>query len=181
MDLYRHFIDGIPVYLARHYWRAYLWRPAAWFFDHQVIINAILFGQYKRLMSATMAQLEHQPQDRTLQLSSAYDQLTPALIDKLYPSPLHINDDSTLQLTIARTKVAGKLAATRMNNEQLGYKDNSFNTIIIFFLLHEMPAKARRRTLSECLRVLAPEGKLIITEYASLPEKHLLYRFPPSR
>jgi hypothetical protein len=41
-----------------------------------------------------------------------------------------------------------------------------------------MPAEARHNTLSECLRTLKPAGTLIITEYAPLPGRHLLYRFP---
>ena len=57
MALYKRFLDGTPEYLARYYWWAYLWRPATWFFDHQPIINAILFGQYRRLMEGTLASL----------------------------------------------------------------------------------------------------------------------------
>ena len=35
--------------------------------------------------------------------------------------------------------------------------------------------------LSECMRVIQPGGVLLITEYAPLPSKHLLYRIPASR
>jgi len=34
-SFWHYFLDGVPVYLARHYWWAYLWPPAIWFFDHQ--------------------------------------------------------------------------------------------------------------------------------------------------
>ena len=68
LNLYRHFLDGIPVYLARHYWWAYLWPAAVWFFDHQPIINAILFGQYGKLMRATMARLKNADHQNSLQL-----------------------------------------------------------------------------------------------------------------
>lgn len=47
--IWRYFRDGKPDYLARHYWWAYLWSVSVWFFDHQPIINAILFGQYRTL------------------------------------------------------------------------------------------------------------------------------------
>lgn len=181
MSLYRYFTDSIPIYLARHYWWAYLWRPGAWFFDHQTIINAILFGQYNKLLRALMTRIKPNMEGRTLQLSCAYGRLTPALIELIYPDHLHITDVSTLQLEIAQRKAATRLTVTRMNSEQLGYKDNSFTTIILFFLLHEMPAEARRNTLSECMRILAPEGTLICTEYAPLPYRHPLYRFPLSR
>ena len=44
MRLYKKFLDGVPEYLARYYWWAYLWRGGIWFFDHQFVINAILLG-----------------------------------------------------------------------------------------------------------------------------------------
>ena len=69
MNIYKRFLDGMPEYLARYYWWAYLWEKSVWFFDHQPIINAILFGQYKKLMQLTMQQLEHTDHTRVLQLT----------------------------------------------------------------------------------------------------------------
>lgn len=180
---YRYFLDGIPTYLVRYYWWAYLWSTAVWFFDHQPIINAILFGQYKKLMNTTLARLEQAPKDRILQLTCVYGSLTPSLIQRLSPVPLHITDVASIQLELARSKAKNNsdLLVTRMNAEQLGYKANSFSTIVLFFLLHEMPAEARRNTLSECMRILSHGGSLLMTEYGPLPKTHLLYRFPPSR
>ncbi len=181
MKIYRHFIDGIPWYLARHYWWAYLWKRAVWFFDHQPIINAILFGQYRNLMHATMERLERLPNEQVLQLTCVYGELTPKL-STLVDGAIHITDAATVQLDLARKKCdSEKLMATRMNAESLGYKDDSFSTIILFFLLHEMPPEARINTLSECIRTLKPEGSLLLTEYGHLPTKHVLYRFPPFR
>jgi len=182
MKLYRRFLDGIPWYLARHYWWAYLWDKAVWFFDHQPIINAILFGQYRNLMSATMERLQQTPKDSVLQLTCVYGELTPKLSQLISDAPFHITDAATVQLDLARRKTGrDKLRATRMNAEQLGYKSDSFSTIILFFLLHEMPPEARINTLSECMRTLQPGGSLLLTEYGALPKHHLLYRFLPFR
>ncbi len=183
LNLYRHFLDGVPVYLARHYWWAYLWPVAVWFFDHQPVINAILFGQYRNLMRATMAKLQIAANERVLQLTSVYGELTPKLIEALSPAPLHITDVAGVQLELAKSKAPDDnvLLATRMNAEQLAYSDNSFSTVVLFFLLHEMPKEARANVLSECMRVITAGGILLVTEYAPLPTKHILYRFPPSR
>ena len=183
MRLYRYFLDSVPYYLARYYWWAYLWRPAIWFFDHQTIINAILFGQYKALMRSTMARLDGAQGGDTLQLTCVYGLLTPSLINRIAPRLLHIADVSQAQLELARRKepVPASLLPARMNAERLGYKDNAFSTIVIFFLLHEMPPDARRNTLSECLRVLNAGGTLLFTEYAPSPQKHFLYRTIPFR
>jgi len=180
---YRYFLDGMPTYLVRYYWWAYLWSKAVWFFDHQPIINAILFGQYKKLMHTTLARIKHAPRERVLQLTCVYGSLTPSLIHHLAPVPLHITDVASVQLALARSKAKNnsELLIARMNAEQLGYKTNSFSTIVLFFLLHEMPAEARRNTLAECMRILSHGGSLLMTEYGHLPESHLLYRFSPSR
>ena len=76
MRLYQKFLSGgIPEYLARHYWWAYLWEKSLWFFDHQPIINAILFGQYNTLLEKTLAQVETKPGARLLQLTCVYGKL----------------------------------------------------------------------------------------------------------
>jgi len=173
----------MPIYLVRYYWWAYLWPKAVWFFDHQPIINAILFGQYKKLMYATLERLKKAPLDRVLQLTCVYGSLTPNLIKHVNTGSLHITDVATVQLKLAQSKTEGKheLLTTRMNVEQLGYRSDSFSTIVLFFLLHEMPHEARGHTLSESMRTLQTGGSLILTEYGVLPSKHWLYRFPPMR
>ncbi len=183
LNLYRYFLDGQPEYLVRYYWWAYLWPVATWFFDHQPIINAILFGQYKKLMGATMARLENAPHENTLQLTCVYGELTPKLVETVSPASLHITDVATVQLELAKSKVPNEqaLLATRMNAEHLAYRDDSFSTVVLFFLLHEVPQQARLNVLSECMRVIPDGGVLLVTEYAPLPTNHIIYRFPPSR
>lgn len=183
MKLYRYFLDSLPHYLARHYWWAYLWRPAVWFFDHQPIINLILFFQYEKLMNATMTRLKKAPKGQVLQLTCVYGSLTSNILKNIAPRCLHLADVSQVQLNQTKKKIVdqNKLLATRMNAETLSYKDNAFSTLILFFLLHEMPTEARYRTLSEVLRVLSVDGMFLCTEYAPLPSQHWLYRFPLTR
>jgi len=183
MKFYRYFLDGHPMYLVRYYWWAYLWGPAIWFFDHQVIINAILFGQYKKLMAATLSQLKDLSNGEILQLTCVYGSLTPNILSKVLPHCVHIADVSIEQLKKACSKTSDntQLIPARMNAEHLAYKDNSFSTIVLFFLLHEMPLAARRNVLAECMRVLSLNGTLLCTEYAPMPVNHLLYRFYPTR
>lgn len=182
-NIYKHFLKSTPEYLARHYWWAYLWDKSAWFFDHQPIINAILFGQYKRLMHQTMLELDKVDKSKVLQLTCVYGELTPKLIQNIHPSPLHITDVAPVQLNLAATKSkpSSSLIATRMNAEYLAYKDDSFTATIVFFLLHELPPQAREHALSEAIRTLSDKGTLLITEYAELPTKHFLYWFWPCR
>lgn len=157
-----------------------------WFFDHQPVINAILFGQYRKLMHATLDILNAGRQGRVLQLTCVYGLLTPKLLT-MVKGGLHLMDVAPIQLELARRKAqalkgdAPPLYLARMNAECLGYGNDAFDTIVLFFLLHEMPFEARRHTLSEAMRVLKPGGRIIITEYAPLPRRHPLYRFAASR
>lgn len=174
----------MPPYLSRHFWWAYMWRGLTWFFDHPVIISSILFGQYKTLKRATIDHVSRiAMKGRMLQLTCVYGRLTPRIMEHLDPQPLHITDIVPVQLELARGKATepGRLLATRMNAENLAYRDNSFATLLIFFLLHELPPEARRKVLGECMRVLSPGGTLVVTEYAHLPKQHIFYRSPVAR
>ncbi len=185
LSIWRHFLDGAPEYLARHYWWAYLWKPAIWFFDHQPIINIILFGQYQRLLVQTLKQLEGHPAGRVLQLTCVYGKLTPKLVRTLYANDLYIADvcQEQLKASLRRLNPSGQdhLLAARMNAEELAFSSNSFSTVLIFFLMHELPSAARENVLQETLRVLTPGSRLLITEYNSLPDRHWIYRFTPLR
>jgi len=174
---YRFFLRSVPFYLARHYWWAYLWRPAIWFFDHQVIINAILFGQYKRLMNTTLEKIKQVNLECTLQLTCVYGQFTPKLAQQMAPTPLHITDVCIHQLHVAqrKTQAINPLQPTLMNAESLGYNSDSFSTIVVFFLLHELPPEARQKALSECMRTIKTGGSLLLTEYGTLPTQPWLY------
>ena len=183
MRLYQKFLDGIPEYLARYYWWAYLWRGSIWFFDYQPVINAILFGHYDKLLKRTLAQIETGPGARILQLTCVYGKLTPSLLSST-GNEIHLCDAATGQLRLARHKtrhVADRCHLARMNAECLGYRNDAFDQVIVFFLFHEMPPEARHNTYAEIARVVRPGGSVLITEYAATPRRHWLYRFAPFR
>ncbi len=183
MRLYRKFLDGVPEYLARYYWWAYLWRWGIWFFDHQPVINAILFGQYARLLKKTLAQIESKPAAKILQLTCVYGKLTPSLLSST-DNEVHLCDAATGQLRLARRKtrhVADRCHLARMNAECLGYRNDAFDQVIVFFLFHEMPAEARHNTYAEIARVVRPGGSVLVAEYGTTPRQHWLYRFAPFR
>lgn len=183
MRLYQKFLDGVPEYLARYYWWAYLWPRGIWLFDHQPVINAILFGQYDKLLNKTLAQVETRSGARLLQLTCVYGKLTPSLL-AVTGGDVHLCDVADGQLQLARRKtrhLAARCPLTRMNAECLGYANEAFDQVIVFFLLHEMPAEARRHTYAEIARVVHFGGSVLITEYAPTPRHHSLYRFTPFR
>jgi len=174
----------MPEYLARYYWWAYLWYPAVWMFDHQPIINAILFGNYRRITDETLAMMLEDDPGRTLQVASVYGLLVPTLARYFTnANPLHLIDIAPIQLRRARTKLTNaaiidRVRLFRMNAEVLHFDSDSFDSALLFLLLHEMPPEARRRALCEALRVLAPGGRLVLAEYGAFTRSHLFHRRP---
>jgi len=184
VHIYQRFLaGGVPEYLARYYWWAYLWRRSIWFFDHQPIINAILFWQYDKLLNKTLAHVERKQGAKLLQLTCVYGKLTPSLLHHT-GNEVHVCDVAIGQLELARSKttdVADRCLLARMNAESLGYADDSFDQVILFFLFHELPPEARQHVYDEIARVVKRGGSVLISEYASTPHRHLLYRFWPTR
>lgn len=181
--LYRKFLDGVPEYLARYYWWAYLWRWGIWFFDHQLIINMILFGQYDRLLKKTLLQLTKKHGEKILQLACVYGNLTPKLLS-CTDNEVHLCDVATEQLQLARQKTRhlnNCCHLARMNAECLAYRSESFDQVVVYFLFHELPALSRHNVYAEISRVVRPGGSVLITEYAATPSRHWLYRIVPFR
>jgi ubiquinone/menaquinone biosynthesis C-methylase UbiE len=174
--------EDLPDYLVRHYDWAYLWPISVWFFDHQPIINAILFGQYRAITRETLRLLDAPRAGRTLQIAGVYGELTAKLARHI--ADLHLVDVAPVQLRAAQRKLAaiGKTARIeRMNAESLRYPDATFDTALMFLLLHELPRVARLRSLREAIRVVRPGGRLVIAEYGEVRKRHFFHRFAPMR
>lgn len=174
---------ALPDYLVKHYWWAYLWRPAVWFFDHQPIINTIVFGQYRKLTEATVRLLHPQQAGSTLMIASAYGNVITKAAKALGDNPLTVLDIAPIQLERAQAKLDklgldGNVTLTRMNAESLSYPGDSFDTAFMFLLLHELPVPSRRKALIEALRVVRPGGSLVLAEYGGFTKTHLFHRVP---
>jgi ubiquinone/menaquinone biosynthesis C-methylase UbiE len=183
MPIYKKYLNGVPEYLARNYWWAYLWKWGIWFFDHQAVVNIILFGQYDWLLQKTLAQIEDKQGAKILQLSCVYGKLTPELLSCTC-NEVYLCDAANAQLNLTRRKtmhLGNRCHLARMNVECLGYSNDAFDQVIVFFLLHEMPAVARQNTYAEIARVLHPGGSLLVTEYAPMSRWHWLHRISPFR
>ena len=161
----------IPHYLHQVYWWAYVHPNAVSLFEREWLVNAILFGNYGRLRDAALAALSNPGgpvRGRTLQVACVYGNLTARLRSRLADDArLDVVDILPVQLDNLRRKLAPdkRVALKRGDASSLDAPDASYDQVLLFFLLHEMPEAVRRATLSEALRVLKPGGKLVITDY----------------
>ncbi len=83
------------------------------------------------------------------------------------------------QIANARRKVGDNSAAhiQQMNAVALDFPDHSFDNVLLFFLLHELPQDWRERVMAEALRVLAPGGKMVITDFGKPAGWNIFFRF----
>ena len=69
----------VPLYLAVHYWWAYVHPNAVKLFERQWLVNLILWGNYARLRDAALTELGDRLSGRTLQVACVYGDLTSRL------------------------------------------------------------------------------------------------------
>ncbi|MAN15037.1 MAG: hypothetical protein CL945_10275 [Dinoroseobacter sp.] len=108
-----HFPDApLPAYLEQYYWWACL-RPASLrVFDHPWAVNAILWGQYRRLCDAAIVEMA--PGTEVLQLACVYGDLSPRLARHLGRSGrLDFVEIAPIQVANTRTKLNDALPLTR--------------------------------------------------------------------
>ena len=169
---------AIPGYLQDAYWWAYIHPNAVSIFERQWLVNLILWGNFARLRDAALAELGVEVAGRTLQVACVYGDFSEHLAARVAPGgSLDIVDVLPIQLRNLRQKlpVSAPVSLHQYDSTALGFEDASYDQAILFFLLHEQPAAARKLSLAEALRVVKPGGKLVLVDY------HLPVRLHPLR
>jgi ubiquinone/menaquinone biosynthesis C-methylase UbiE len=158
----------IPEYLHQTYWWAYVHPNAVRFFERQWLVNAILWGNFCKLRDAALDELGASLPGRTLQVACVYGDFTPRVAQRIAPGGrLDVVDVLPIQLSNLKGKLAPDAPVTlhHRNAADLGFESATYERVILFFLLHEMPLEVRRRVLSEALRVVKPGGQVVIVDY----------------
>lgn len=161
-------VDSIPAYLEKTYWWAYVHPNAVAFFDRHWIINLILMGNFVKLRDIAVNELGLDIHGRILQIACVYGDFSVRLAQHLAPDgSLDIIDVVPIQLENVRKKIppSAPVRLVQRDSASLKFADATYDQAILFFLLHEMPATVREKTLSEALRVLKPGGKLVIVDF----------------
>lgn len=166
----------IPEYLLKVYWWAYLNPQAVYLFERSWLVNLILWGNYSRLRDAALVELGDVIQTRLLQVACVYGDLSARIAERLQTGSLDVVDVAAIQLGNLRSKLpaASSVMLHRQDSSALKFADASFDTVLLFFLLHEQPEPVRRNTLSEAMRVIRPGGRIIIVDYHNPRRSHPL-------
>lgn len=159
----------VPPYLLRHYWWAYVHPRAVTFFDRGWLINLILLGNYRRLAREALKEFTPPQLGRVLQIACVYGELTPSLADRVASAKgrLDVVDVLPIQLKNLKWKLPPRTQARlmRMDSTALDLPSGLYDSVLLFFLLHEQPEEVRQKTVAEALRVLKPGGTLVLVDY----------------
>jgi len=158
----------MPRYLEQTYWWAYVHPNAVRVFERQWLVNLILWGNYSRLRDAVFRELDAPVSGKILQVACVYGDFTEMLARQLGPQgTLDVADVAPVQIENLKRKINGhpRVAVHHQDSGDLAFTDASYDYVVLFFLLHEMPEAVRARTVSEALRVVKPGGKVIFVDY----------------
>ncbi len=158
----------IPDYLEKTYWWAYLHPNAVRIFERQWLVNLILWGNFVRLRNVALHELGEVVQGKVLQVACVYGNFTEHLVRRLGPqASLDVIDVAPIQISNLKDKLKSSTQVTvsRQDSTDLHFEDASRDAVVVFFLLHEQPAHARKKTIAEALRVTKPGGKVIFVDY----------------
>lgn len=173
----------IPAYLAKNYWWAYVHPRAVQLFERQWLVNVILWGNFASLRDAALDALGRSIMGKTLQVACVYGDFSLRLAERVAPGgALDVVDVLPIQLDNLRKKlpVDTRVKTHLRDSANLQFADGSYDQTVLFFLLHEQPARVRRATLSEALRVTRPGGKVVLVDYhLPRPFHPLRYLFRP--
>lgn len=158
----------LPLYLEQTYWWAYLHPRGVRIFERQWLVNLILWGNYRRLQEAALAEMSSPIGGKTLQVACVYGDFTERLARRLgSEGRLDVVDVAPIQLENLRKKFGSLPGVSLIHRDSadLRFRDASYDQVIVFFLLHEQPEPTRARTVAEALRVVRPGGKVIFVDY----------------
>lgn len=175
---------SLPPYLEKHYWWAYLHPRGVRFFDRLWMVNAILFGNFNALRDEALRRLGPRIDGHMLQVAAVYGDITPKIAERLAPAAsLTLVDIAPIQLRNVARKLPlqPRVNLQQQNSTALDFADGQFDTVLLFFLLHEQPDSEKFKTCAEALRVLKPGGRLLVVDYhqpkAWHPFRYLLRPF----
>jgi ubiquinone/menaquinone biosynthesis C-methylase UbiE len=154
----------IPHYMQDIYYWAYLNPRNVRWLDHELIVRLILWEQHAKLRRAAFAEIE--PGQKVLQSTCVYGKFLPMLAELIGPEGhLDVVDIAEVQLNSAQRKLNQFSNVSLHHADVMDLGDESYDSVICYFLLHEIPDQDKRKAANVLLRKVRPGGKLIFIDY----------------
>ncbi|ABC24022.1 rhodoquinone biosynthesis methyltransferase RquA [Rhodospirillum rubrum] len=166
-------IKPLPAYLQETYTWAYLDPRNVEWLDHEIVVNAILWGNMTRLMATAFKEFE--PGQEVLQPACVYGPFSRHLAERLGPEGyLEVHDVAPVQIHHTRRKVEGLPQVTLRRADAADPLDRDFDGVCCFFLLHEVPDHVKSKIVDNMLSAVRPGGKVVFVDYHRYAALHPL-------
>ncbi|HJM49032.1 MAG TPA: rhodoquinone biosynthesis methyltransferase RquA [Alphaproteobacteria bacterium] len=156
----------VPAYLAesRTYRWAYGGRFSPFFLDHAWVVEAILWGQGRRLMRLAAAEVA--PGEIVLQPACVYGAFSRHLLGAIgAEGRLDVIDVLPGQVDNLRRKLAGRANVQIELGDAEDVPAQAYDVVSCFFLLHEVPQAKRRAIVAALLGAVRPGGRVVFVDY----------------
>jgi len=154
----------IPFYMQDIYYWAYLNPRNVRWLDHEFVVRLILWEQHAKLRRAAFAEIE--PGQQVLQSTCVYGKFLPMLAELIGPEGhLDLVDIAEVQLNCAQRKLNGFSNVSLHHADVMDLGDKPYDSVICYFLLHEIPEHHKRAATNVLLSKVRPGGKLIFIDY----------------
>jgi SAM-dependent methyltransferase len=154
----------VPRYMQEVYAWAYLWPISVRLLDRPQVVNAILWGNYPRLLRAALAEIR--PGQRVYQPACVYGDFSGKVAEALGPEGhLDVGDVAPVQVENCRRKLR---AHDNVRVHLWNAADKFFgacDVVCCFFLLHEIPESYKYRVVDALLEAVPPGGKAVFVDY----------------
>lgn len=155
---------ALPDYLVRTYAWAYLHPRSLRLLDRNLVVNGILWGNYRGLVRAACDEFARG--ERVLQAASVYGDLSCRLATRLGAQGfLDVIDVAPLQVEHCRRKLAAHRNVRVRVADAAAPGETGYDGACCFFLLHEVPDMHKRLIVDALLAAVRVGGKVVIVDY----------------
>jgi ubiquinone/menaquinone biosynthesis C-methylase UbiE len=157
-------VPVIPDYLQKTYYWAYLNPRNVKLLDREWVVRTILWQQHHRLARAAAAEIE--PGQHVMQTACVYGNFSSFLAEHIGPEgKLEVFDVAEVQVKNCRRKLKKHKHAIVRHQDILHLRDETFDVVCCYFLMHEMPDDYRHGVAQALLDSVRPGGKLVFVDY----------------
>jgi ubiquinone/menaquinone biosynthesis C-methylase UbiE len=156
--------EEVPAYLHDTYDWAYLNPRNVALLDRNIVVDVLLFGNARRLMAAALKAIA--PASRVFMAAHVYGDFVNRLANHVGPDGyLEIVDIAPIQVSNCNRKV-GDLAHVNVRQADAAERDGrEFDSVLSFFLLHEVPDGKKRAVMDTLLSRVPVDGTAVFVDY----------------
>lgn len=154
----------VPKYLSDTYFWSYLNPKNINFLDREWVVKTILWWQHNKLSGAAFEPVKQG--SSVLQAAAVYGKFSCKLAEKVgADGRLKVIDVAPIQVEHTTRKLTAYQQAKVERADASTFTDNDYDTILCYFLLHEIPDDYKTKVLDNLLRHIKPNGNLVIVDY----------------